>query len=119
MALVIGNYPFVLNRIKPITICINWLLSLSCIPTNDRSVKYIVTVSFDYSLRLLLVNKLSFAFSRECGTSSHKRIVAVYHFALIGHHKLPVQIVIAGYIKLNNADYSVVILLSYVVNSAD
>ena len=39
------NSPFVLNRIKPITNFIKWLLSLFSIQTNDGSVKYIVTVS--------------------------------------------------------------------------
>ena len=53
------NSPLVLNRIKLITYSINWLLSLSCIPTNDGSVKSIVTFSFDNTVRLILVNKLS------------------------------------------------------------
>ena len=42
------NSPFVQNRIKPITNFINGTVSISCIPTNDGSVKYIVTVSFYY-----------------------------------------------------------------------
>ena len=59
VSLVEHNSPFVLIRIKPIINFINWLLFLSRIPTNDV-VKYIVTISFDYILRLILVNKLSY-----------------------------------------------------------
>ena len=62
------NSPFVLNMIKPITNFINWLLPLSCIPTNDGSVKYIVTVSFDYIVQLIFVNQLSCVNSPECVT---------------------------------------------------
>ena len=58
--------PFVLNRIKPITKIINLLLSLFCIPTNDGSVKYIVTVSFDYIVRLIDTNKPSCDDPHEC-----------------------------------------------------
>ena len=85
-----------LNRIKLITNFINWLLSLSCIPTNDGSVKYIVTVSFDYIVRLILVKKYTSDLSSVCDVKGHNRIEAVYHFAVIGHHKLSIQIVAAG-----------------------
>ena len=68
LSLVERNSPFVLIRIKPIINFINWLLFFSRIPTNDGSVKYIVTISFDYILRLILVNKLSYDVSLDCVT---------------------------------------------------
>ena len=64
--------------IKVITNFINWLLSLFCIPTNDGSDKYIVTVSFGYIVQFI---------SHECPS----RIVPVFHLALINHHKLSIQ----------------------------
>ena len=55
-----------------------------------------MTVSFDYIVQLIVVNKLSCDVSCECVTSSHNLIVAVYHFALIGHYKLSIQTALVG-----------------------
>ena len=84
------NSRFVLNRIKSVTNDINWLLSLSCIPTDDGSIQHSITVSFDYIFCLILLNKLSY------DVNCHNHIVAVYDSALISHHKLSIQTEVAG-----------------------
>ena len=59
-----------------------WLLSLSCSPTNAVSVKDIISVSFDYIVRIIPANKLSCDIYCECVTS--QVIIVVYD---LSHHE--------------------------------